>query len=100
MARDLTILRAEGSMWAHDDLVVAWANWKLKQQACEAMPDDAEGAMAADVAWALLGRHAINCGYHQRLGDLAPWAAKAICNWARICGVDPVDVPGIQFGRA
>lgn len=86
-------LRAHGSLFAYDDLVRAFVDWRLKQQACDARPLEALDAWAADEAWAELKRHAVNCGYDaDKHGPLSAWAPRTVTRWGRMCGVSELEI--------
>jgi hypothetical protein len=91
-------LPALGSMFAYDALVKAFVQWRLKQQACEARPDEALDAAAADEAWALMRRHAENCGYEApRHGPLSAWAPRTVRRWGTMIGVSELEI-GVVLG--
>lgn len=80
-------LPAPGSLFAFDALVESFVQWRLKQQACEAMPLDPLQAALADEAWATMKAHAANCGWTDANGPLSAWAPRKVRTWGRMCGV-------------
>jgi hypothetical protein len=86
-------------MKAHERLVEAFVQWRLKQQACEAMPLDPLQAAYADEAWATLKVHAVNCGWSEASGPLSAWAPRRVRSYGKSIGVSELEI-GVVLGEA